>query len=111
MKKKFWIGKIIGCIVMGSLVAALLAYVVMELWNHVLVGIVQVPVIGFWQALGLLVLSKILFGGLGGGCGGRGCGNGRRGFWKNELREKWRGMSPEEREKIKEAWRERCKSW
>ena len=109
MNKKFWIKKILGCIVIALFIASLMGYVVMQLWNHVLVGIVAVPVIDFWQAIGLLVLSKILFGGIKGRWGGPGCGG--NGGWKSELREKWHNMSPEEREKLKQEWRERCKRW
>lgn len=106
MNKKFWIKKIIGFTLLGIAVAALLGYVVMSLWNNVLVAVLNVSVISFWQALGLLLLSKILFGGFKGGCS---CHRG--GQWKKEMQEKWHGMSAEEREKIKQEWRNRCGAW
>ena len=106
MNKKFWLKKIIGFIILAIAAVALLGYVVMTLWNHVLVAVLNVSLISFWQAVGLLVLSKILFGGFRGHCGG-----GRGMHWKHEMKEKWQTMSPEEREKIKQEWRNRCRVW
>jgi hypothetical protein len=49
---------------------ALISYVVMLLWNNLLPEILNVKTITFWQAMGIFVLSKILFGfGKGGGGG------------------------------------------
>lgn len=106
MDKKFWVKKIVGFIVFAIMMVLLLGYVVMLLWNNVLTAVVTVSVINFWQALGLLLLSKILFGGFHGGWGNH---KGRQ--WKNEMKEKWQCMSPEEREKIKQEWRSRCGVW
>lgn len=107
MNKNFWAKKIAGFIAMGVVFGALLGWIVMTLWNSVLTTVVNVPLIGFWQALGLLVLCKILFGGVGGGRWGGGRGK----YWNKEMREKWQGMTPEEREKVKEEWRSRCSMW
>src|SRR6187402_1043670 len=106
MNKKFWVKKIIGVIICVFVFGALLGYVVMSLWNSVAVAVLHVPVISFWQAVGLLILSKILFGGIHGGWGG-----GRGGHWKKEIQEKWHNMTPEEREKVKQEWRNRCSVW
>ena len=45
--------------------------VVQALWNWLLPPILGWPAIGFWQALGLLVLARILFGGVRSIHGGR----------------------------------------
>ena len=105
--KKFWMKKIIGFIVLAVAVTALLGYVVMSLWNCVLVAVLHVSLITFWQALGILILSKILFGGFKGRWGG----GPRNSRWGKEMREKWQTMTPEEREKLKQEWRNRCHSW
>jgi hypothetical protein len=73
----------------------------MLLWNAVMVHAVGAGIITFWQALGLLVLSRILVGGFGGGRRHRG-GN----FWK----EKWDNMSEEKKAAIKEKFRQRWES-
>lgn len=53
---------ILGSLVLVVIIACLLAWPVMLLWNGCLVGaITGVNVIGFWQALGLMLLSGILF--------------------------------------------------
>jgi len=41
-------------------------YVVMLLWNWLVPELFNGPVVGYWQTLGLLLLSKILFSGIGG---------------------------------------------
>jgi hypothetical protein len=64
---------------------------VMWLWNWLMPALFSgVHAISYLQSLGLLVLSKILFGGL---CG-RGGGHGRK------YREHLEQMTPEEREKL-----------
>ncbi len=105
--KKFWAKKIIGFIVLAIALTALLGYIVMSLWNCVLVAVLHLSVITFWQALGILILSKILFGGFKGRWGG----GPRSHKWKKEMQEKWHTMTPEEREKIKQEWRNRCRTW
>jgi len=52
-------------LVIGAVIFIVLGLVVMTLWNALLPAILGVKAIGFWQALGILVLSRILFGGLG----------------------------------------------
>jgi hypothetical protein len=84
----------------------LFAYVTMILWNWLVPSLFNGPVIHFWQALGLLALSKILFGfGGGGHCGGN---HYRSKHWKNRYYEKMSMMTPEDRErfkaKMKEKW-------
>ena len=49
-----------------ALFVALFGEVVMHLWNWLLPALFGWRQITFWQALGLLVLCRILFGGFGG---------------------------------------------
>ena len=60
MNKFVRVSRFIG---IGLVIATLLSFIVMQLWNHLLPEIAGVRTITFWQALGLLILSKILFGG------------------------------------------------
>lgn len=106
--RNFWFKKIIGFTICGVAIAALLGWVVMSLWNCVLVAVLGVKIITFWQALGLLLLSKILFGGFKKGWGGRHNGGGR---WNAAMKEKWQNMTPEEKEKFKQNWRNKCRTW
>lgn len=73
--------------------------VVMALWNWLLPSLFGLPLVTFWQALGLLALSRILFGGV--RLSGRRHGMG--GGWRGRMH----GMAPEAREAIRARMRER----
>lgn len=49
------------------LALAVFSFLFLSLWNWLMPVIFNLPVINFWQALGLLVLSKIIFSGFGPG--------------------------------------------
>src|SRR5215831_3996162 len=80
---------------------AVFGFIVMNLWNAILPAVIHVGAITFWQAVGILLLGRILFGGFPGG-GWRG-----RHQWRRRMYEKWNDMTPEQREKLQQAWRER----
>jgi hypothetical protein len=94
---------IVALVAMLALVAVF-GFAVMYLWNWLVPAIVGWKSIDFWQALGLLVLSRILFG-FRLGFGGRGHWRGR---WRGRWGQRWAQMTPEEREKFREAMRARC---
>lgn len=105
--KRYFLPKIAGFILLGLLFFALVTGVTMYLWNTLLPPLFNLSAITFWQAAGLLILSRLLFGGFGRGGGGN--------RWKNHpknqyLREKWENMTPQEREQFKQQWRQRCNS-
>ena len=89
------------CIKIGLLAVAGIAavtWVVMQLWNSLLPDLFAgASRIGYWQALGLLVLSRILFGGLRGG---------GHGHWR-ERRAQWESMTQEERQQLQGHFRSR----
>jgi hypothetical protein len=70
--------------------------IVRQLWNWLLPPLFGLRQITFWQALGLLALCRILFGGLGfhGGSG-------------SYYRRRWEHMTPEERERLRQRMRDR----
>jgi hypothetical protein len=80
---------------------ALFGFVVMRLWNWLMPALFGWHLITFWQALGVLILSKILFGGFKGGPG-------RHMYWRRRMMERWEQMTPEEREKFRQGMRGRC---
>ena len=112
---RFWIRRGIRFLGFAILFVGLAGVVVMTLWNVLLPDILGVSSISFGQALGLLVLSRILFGSFGrggwrGGYGewsGREFGPGRR-AWKQKMAERWQQLTPEQREQMKTQWRNRC---
>ena len=94
-------GKILGHVAIGVIAIGVFTLVVMLLWNWLLPSIFGIVAINFWQALGILILSKLLFGGFG---GRRSWGHKRDHFGHNcrrsQLREKWMKMSEEERQEF-----------
>jgi len=78
----------------------LLGLLVMTLWNALLPELTGIKTIGFWQALGLLVLCRILFGGLG-------IRPGMFGMARRRMHERWMQMTPEQREEFMQHRRER----
>ena len=105
--RKFWILKVI---MIGIVAVLFFGFAVMLLWNWLVPALFGGPLLTFWQALGLLILSKILFSGI-----GRRGHPGRHGphepFWKKRLKDKWERMSPEQREKFKARFKHRCDKW
>ena len=87
--------------------------IVRLLWNWLAPVLFGLPSITFWQALGLLVLCRILFGGFG-LSGSRRHGSGRHSRDRmadrvaERVSERMEEMTPEERERIRERVRERC---
>jgi hypothetical protein len=80
---------------------SLVSFVVMSLWNYLLPGILHVGAITFWQAMGIFVLCKILFG-FGKGGHNRWGRHGRDNPWmRQKMEEKFKSMSPEDREAFK----------
>jgi len=74
-------------------------WIVMSLWNWLLPALFGWRMITFWQALAMLILCRILFGGV----HGRGWHGSRR-PWGG----RWSNMTDEEREKFRQGMRERC---
>lgn len=105
--RRFWIPKIIVAVIGFVLLGG---FVVMSLWNWLIPGIFGLGAISFVQALGLLLLAKILFGGFGGGHWGGGFGGGRQ-FWKHRMAERWDKMTAEERNEFKQRMRNRWGRW
>jgi Ca2+/H+ antiporter, TMEM165/GDT1 family len=87
--------------VIGLAAVGLFGFIVMSLWNWLAPAVLGLHAITFWQALGILILSKILFGGFRGGPGGGG-------RWKHRVNERWQQMTPEEREKFRQGMASRC---
>lgn len=101
-KRKFWFPFFPLIMIVMALVLGL---IVMLLWNAVLSPVLHVSTLSYWQAVGLFILSRILFGGF-----RRGGGQGRPG-WRGgpAWRRKWMNMSEEERAKFRKEWTNRCR--
>ena len=95
-RKKFYF---VPFIIIG--VIGILSAIVMLLWNNVLVDVVNVKQITYWQAAGLFILSKILFTSFRPGPPG----GFRRGGppWRNKLM----NLSDEEKDQFRKEWEQR----
>ena len=88
-------------LLVAALVALLVSFVLKWLWNWLMPALFGLHVISFWQALGVLVLSKILFSGF----------HARPGAsrdWRMRFIRRWDQMTPEEREKFRAGLRTGC---
>jgi hypothetical protein len=99
--KRHGLFRVLKIALFATLAVTVLSFVVMGLWNVLMPTIFAVRAISFWQALGLLVLSKILFGGFRPHAEG-----GPR--WRRRMMQRWEQMTPEEREKFKQGMRHGC---
>lgn len=63
--------QIVGMVVFGIIAitgfAALFGFVIMWLWNALIPDIFGLTMLTYWQAVGILILAKLLFGGFGSG--------------------------------------------
>jgi hypothetical protein len=85
---RHWASKGLAFVVFAALAAAVFGFAVRGLWNWLLPPLFGLQAVSFEQALGLLALSWILFGGF----------RGRPGlFWRRRLTE----LTPEERAKFR----------
>lgn len=107
--KTFWILKGIKFIFFVAIAVLALSYLVMALWNWLMPLLFHVSAITFWQALGILALSKIIFGF--GRWGGSQWSHQKQFYLREKMEEKLKHMTPEERDRFREEWKERCGGW
>jgi hypothetical protein len=98
--KAFMLLRAIKVAIFVAAALGLAGFVVMSLWNWLIPSIFGGPALHFWQAIGLLALTRILVGRIGRGSGHWG--------WRGRMRQDWQRMTPEEREKLRENLSRRC---
>jgi hypothetical protein len=101
MKEK-WIVRGFGILLLITIIVAGFGQAVLQLWNWLMPSLFGLHPITFWQAVGLMGLSWILFRG---GFLGRPM---RGGHWRGRMRDRWEHMTPEQREQFREGMRGRC---
>jgi hypothetical protein len=95
------VARIIKIMLFAVIAFVVFGFVVMALWNWLMPALFGWRLITFWQAVGLVILCKILFGSFHShGGGGR--------HWRRRMRERWEHMTPEEREKFQTSMRAWC---
>lgn len=77
----------------------LLPFVIQQLWNHLITDLFPIRAIGYWEALGLFILCRMLFGNF---------GFGRRSHKaSDQVRKQWMNMSDDDRKRLREEWKRR----
>ena len=92
--KRHRVFRVLKFVLFAALFIGVFSFVVMSLWNWLMPALFGWRLVSYWQAVGILVLSKILFGGF----------RGRPGpirYWRRRMMERWEKMTPEEREKFR----------
>jgi hypothetical protein len=97
---KFCAARVIKIVMIALVAVTVMSFIVMSLWNGLMPPLFGLRTIGFWQAMGILVLSKILFGFHG--------GFGARRSWRGRMEERWEKMTPEERDKFRQGMHGWC---
>lgn len=99
-------GMVIGGVIFAVVVAFLFGYIVQYIWNWLMPELFGLKTIGYWQAFALVILARMLFGGLG--------HHGRRD--SGHFHDKWTGWSKErtgipdaDQEHFKRYWEEEGK--
>ena len=92
--RKNRIARIVRIALIAIVATGVVGFLVMGLWNWLMPALFSLPKIGFWQALGLFILSKLLFGGF-----HRHSGGSRH--WRWRMMERWQQMTPQERERFR----------
>jgi hypothetical protein len=88
-------------VLFAVLAGGIFSFVVMWLWNRLMPALFGLHVLSFWQALGLLILSKILLSGF----------HGRPAFsrdWRMRFIRRWDQMTSEQREAFRAGLRGGC---
>jgi hypothetical protein len=95
------------CVVALTLAIFFFAWITYLLWNWLVPVLFSGPAITYWQALGLLALTKILFFGIGGRKDCSSYQGSHQRYWKHRFYEKISSLTPEEREAFKKKMREK----
>ena len=107
MIRKKWLLRMAPLVFLAmALFIAVGGWVVMSLWNWLTPALFGFRTVTFWQALGLLALCRILFGGFRIRGGGVSRSETRKRI-AERMAERWEKMTPEERERYRQSWRGR----
>ena len=96
-KKLIWLIPV-GIVGMAAFIA-LGGFIVQQLWNWLAPALLGLRLITFWQALALLILCRILFGGF----GFHDSGNKSRRRRHDHASDRWEALTPEERDRFRRS--------
>jgi hypothetical protein len=108
LMRRHWIWYAFKAALFISLGFLLFGWLIMTVWNALIPAIFSGPSIAFSQALGIFILVRLLVWGARPVWKAR---SGRRDYWRRKLEKRLSAMTPEEREKFKQACARRCNHW
>ncbi|HEX8351202.1 MAG TPA: hypothetical protein VF598_14660 [Hymenobacter sp.] len=112
MNRNFWLFRGLRFFLFAVLFVAAVGFITMSLWNWLVPELFNGPKLNFWQALGLLALSRLLVGGLRGGAGqhrwGRTKWNQHQAEWRQKMESRLANMTTEEQESFRQKMRATC---
>ena len=98
---RYRVWKVLRIAVVATLALGIVGFAVMSLWNWLAPAAFGGHLIGFWQAIGLFVLARLLVGGLR-------RGGHDRGHWRRRSAERWAAMNDDERARFGQRFAGRC---
>jgi len=108
--RRHWIWYAFKAALFISLGLLLFGWLIMMLWNAVIPAAFSGPAITFGQAVGIFVLARLLVWGLQPAWQWRHLQHGRS-YWRRRWEKRLSAMTPEEREKLRQAYARRCGRW
>ncbi len=104
MRARWIVSMMVRVLLFAVIAIVVFGQAVLHLWNWLMPSLFGLHTITYWQALGLLALSWLLFGGLRGFHGPHRA----REHWRRRMSQRWEQMTPEEREKFRATFRGGC---
>ena len=99
IRRRFFIGPVV------LLALAIFSWATMALWNELMPELFKLPVINYWQALGLIVLTRLLMGTW------RHHHDWPGSYRRNQIHEKISRMSPEEKKELFHKMHNKHRFW
>ena len=106
MDRTFWLLRGLRFFFFAALFVAVAGFGTQALWNWLMPALFRLPAISLGQTYGLLLLSRILFGGF--RSGRPGAWARKRREWKQRMTGRMEHLSPEAREKFRQQMQTRC---
>jgi hypothetical protein len=82
---------ILGAVVLAVILAFIFGYFVMLLWNWIMPALFGLPEIDYWMAFGIIILARLIFGGLGNGSKDHKSSDHHSRYYESKFKRKWKG--------------------
>ena len=105
-----WFAKFFKGLFIFAFFMLVFGFAFLYLWNALIPDLFGGPTISYWQGIGLILLSKALFGSWSSGGEHKYKRHHRsKHHWKSKVRENWANMTEEERAEYRDNWKKHCR--